>query len=188
MRVPVDELRQAVASAGERRLRPATYYCIVPSPLGELLLAGDGERLSALYMETHGTWPQKQADWVWNEAPFRGVCAQLEEYFAGERRVFQIALALQGTEFQRRVWAELERIPYGTTTSYGELARRLGDAKACRAVGLANGRNPVSIIVPCHRVIGANGDLTGYGGGIDNKRWLLRHEGALGGQQGLALQ
>lgn len=188
MRLRDDELRQAVARASGGGPRVATYFCIVPSPLGELLLAGDGERLGALYMDAHDIWPQKQPHWIWDEAPFRRVRAQLDAYFAGTLRVFDLPLALAGTPFQQRVWQALLEIPYGVTISYGELARRLGDPKASRAVGLANGRNPVSIIVPCHRVIGADGALTGYGGGLDNKRWLLTHEGALGGQRGLALQ
>lgn len=173
------ELGQAIAVATRSRIRARTWYCIAPSPLGELLLASDGSGLSALYMETHAVWPQKQADWIWDEAPFREVRAQLDAYFAGTLRAFDLPLAMVGTPFQRRVWAALMEIPHGTTISYGELAKRIGDPNASRAVGLANGRNPVSIIVPCHRVIGANGSLTGYGGGLDNKRWLLRHEGAL---------
>ena len=173
------ELGQAIGAATRSRFGARTWYCIAPSPLGELLLTHDCEGLSALYMEAHETWPQKRPDWIWDEAPFREVRAQLDAYFAGARRHFDLPLALAGSAFQRRVWAALMEIPYGSTISYGELAKRIGDANASRAVGLANGRNPVSIIVPCHRVIGANGNLTGYGGGLDNKRWLLRHEGAL---------
>lgn len=105
--------------------------------------------------------------------------AQFVEYFAGERREFELQLAPRGTEFQRRVWTELQRIPYGATISYGELARRLGDPKAVRAVGRANGANPIWIVIPCHRVIGADGSLTGYGGGIEVKRKLLELEGAI---------
>jgi methylated-DNA-[protein]-cysteine S-methyltransferase len=105
--------------------------------------------------------------------------AQLAEYFAGNRTAFDLPLDASGSDFERQVWTLLRAIPYGATTSYGELARRLGDVKLSRAVGAANGKNPIPIIVPCHRVIGANGDLTGFGGGIDRKRWLLEHEGAL---------
>jgi methylated-DNA-[protein]-cysteine S-methyltransferase len=101
---------------------------------------------------------------------------QLEEYFRGERRRFELALAPEGTEFEHKVWAEVCRIPFGSTDSYGEIARRLGDPDAARAVGAANARNPIAIVVPCHRVIGADGDLTGYAGGIDRKKWLLDHE------------
>jgi methylated-DNA-[protein]-cysteine S-methyltransferase len=103
----------------------------------------------------------------------------LEEYFARARTTFDLPLDPSGTAFQRRVWDALRAIPYGATTSYGELARRLGDPRATRAVGTANGQNPIPIIVPCHRVIGAHGELTGFGGGLDRKRWLLEHEGAL---------
>ena len=114
-----------------------------------------------------------QADWIEDPAGFGDVIAQLEAYFAGELTEFDIVLDLEGTEFQKRVWAELLTIPYGQTRSYGEMARNLGKPGASRAVGLANGRNPVSIIVPCHRVIGADGSLTGYGGGLDRKTHLL---------------
>jgi methylated-DNA-[protein]-cysteine S-methyltransferase len=110
--------------------------------------------------------------------PLAAAAAQLDEYFAGERRDFDLELDLRGTEFQRAVWDELLRIPYGETMSYGELARRLGRPERVRAVGAANGRNPVAIVVPCHRVIGADGSLTGYGGGLDRKRALLAVEGS----------
>jgi methylated-DNA-[protein]-cysteine S-methyltransferase len=104
---------------------------------------------------------------------------QLAEYFARSRTTFDLPLDAVGSVFQRRVWDALRAIPYGTTVSYSELARRLGDSRATRAVGAANGRNPIPIIVPCHRVVGARGELTGFGGGLDRKRWLLEHEGAL---------
>jgi len=104
------------------------------------------------------------------------VCEQLAAYFAGDLRKFNVSLAAAGTDFQHRVWRELAQIPFGASISYGELARRIGNPAASRAVGRANGQNPISIIVPCHRVIGANGTLTGYGGGSDRKRWLLDHE------------
>ena len=105
-------------------------------------------------------------------------CEQLTAYFSGDLQQFELRLAPHGTEFQKKVWQELCRIPFGASISYGELARRIGQPTASRAVGLANGRNPISIIVPCHRVIGANGTLTGYGGGIERKKWLLEHEAA----------
>jgi len=114
--------------------------------------------------------------WVRRDATFDGVRRQLDEYFAGQRTRFEIALDLAGTPFQRAVWQALCAIPYGITISYGALAQRVGNAKAVRAVGLANGRNPVAIVVPCHRVIGASGALTGYGGGLDNKHRLLALE------------
>ena len=105
--------------------------------------------------------------------------SQLNEYFAGKRTTFDLPLEPSGTDFQLNVWELLRKIPYGVTTSYGELARRLGDPQASRAVGAANGANPIPIIVPCHRVVGSKGELTGFGGGIERKRWLLEHEGAL---------
>lgn len=113
-------------------------------------------------------------------------CRQLREYFAGERREFEVAIDVEATDFQREVWSELQKIPYGETRSYGQIAEALGKPKAMRAVGLANGKNPIAILVPCHRVIGSSGALTGYAGGMDAKRWLLEHEGALA-QRTLAL-
>jgi methylated-DNA-[protein]-cysteine S-methyltransferase len=117
-------------------------------------------------------------DWVEdrNSGPLPEAIRQLGEYFTGQRRKFDLPLRLHGTEFQQRVWNVLREIPYGVTWSYGELARRIDNPNASRAVGLANGRNPISILVPCHRVIGADGSLTGYGGGLERKRWLLAHE------------
>jgi methylated-DNA-[protein]-cysteine S-methyltransferase len=150
------------------------YYTTVPSPIGSLLLVSDGAALTALEMEPHrgeaaaGTRP--------DAGPLRAVVEQLAAYFAGERTDFDLPLQAHGTEFQRRVWAGLLTIPYGHTTSYGELAAELGNPTASRAVGLANGRNPIAVIIPCHRVIGRDGSLTGYGGGLDRKRWLLGHE------------
>lgn len=179
MKIAGRELQQAIAGALQGVRPGGVYWCLAPSPVGELLLIGDGTHLRGLWFEGHEEWPPKQPDWHWDEAPFRAVRRQLDEYFSGERRAFELPLAPQGTPFQQRVWTELQKIPYGVTISYGELATRLGDAKAARAVGLANGRNPISIVVPCHRVIGTNGALTGYGGGIENKRWLLVHERAL---------
>ena len=153
-----------------------TYYTSMDSPLGRLLLMSDGEALTGLYMnplpklETNGTESE-------TAAPFPEAKQQLAAYFAGERRGFDLPLSPIGTEFQKRVWDELLNIPYGATISYGELARRIGDPKASRAVGLANGRNPISVIIPCHRVIGASGKLTGYGGGLSRKETLLALEG-----------
>lgn len=155
------------------------FYTHVQSPIGRLLLVSDGESLTGLYMDTpHVPVPEAQG---WREDaganPLPAAARQLEEYFAGKRRAFDLPLHLDGSEFQKRVWRALLEIGYGETWSYGELARRVGNPKASRAVGLANGRNPISILVPCHRVIGADGTLTGYGGGLDRKRWLLAHEG-----------
>lgn len=147
-------------------------FTTVDSPIGALLLLGDGSGLRGLYMEPHAVDP----GWERDDAAFGDAGEQLAAYFAGELREFDLELAPVGTPFQRRVWAALREIPYGETTSYGALAARLGKPGAARAVGLANGRNPISVIVPCHRVIGADGTLTGFGGGLDRKRALLAHE------------
>jgi methylated-DNA-[protein]-cysteine S-methyltransferase len=152
----------------------ATRYATMPSPVGTLLLAGDGESLTGLYLTNHRHGPgDVPADWARDDDSFREATSQLDEYFAGERTAFELPLAPTGTPFQLRVWEALRDIPYGTTESYGALAARIGRPGAARAVGLANGRNPISIVVPCHRVIGSSGDLTGYGGGLDRKRVLL---------------
>jgi methylated-DNA-[protein]-cysteine S-methyltransferase len=153
-----------------------TYYSTTPSPIGELLLTGNGTALTGLYMQVHKHGREISADWSRNEAAFKPARAQLAAYFAGELRRFELRVEMAGTAFQQRVWRALRDIPHGATESYGALANRIGAPKAARAVGLANGRNPISIIVPCHRVIGANGSLTGYGGGIERKQWLLAHE------------
>lgn len=155
-----------------------TYWCETPSPVGPLLLAGDGTSLSLIHFQ-HGRRPFAPApDWMQKRAPFDAAVRQLEEYFTGRRRSFELALEPEGTHFQRSVWRLLRAIPYGATVSYGELARRVGNPRASRAVGLANGSNPLPIVVPCHRVIGSNGSLTGFGGGLDAKRHLLALEGA----------
>lgn len=155
-----------------------TYYTYFESQIDPILLTSDGTALTGCYMVEHKHGPDVAAEWVASDdvAPFAEAKRQLTAYFAGERTEFELPLAPQGTEFQHRVWAELARIPFGTTLSYGELARRIGNPNASRAVGLANGRNPISIIVPCHRVIGANGKLVGYGGGLPRKQALLAHE------------
>ena len=153
----------------------------IGSPLGPLLLSATEQGLSGLFMEGHSSSFRPQPDGKPDPAPFREAADQLEAYFAGTRRVFDLALDLKGTPFQKQVWRELQEIPYGKTISYGELARRIGNPQASRAVGLANGRNPISIIVPCHRVIGADGSLTGYGGGLHNKRALLEWEASASG-------
>jgi methylated-DNA-[protein]-cysteine S-methyltransferase len=154
-------------------------YIHVDSPIGRLLLCSDGVALTGLYMDVPGHAPRglEQAVEDAGAGPLRNAAHQLAEYFGGDRREFDLPLRLQGTDFQRRVWRVLTEIPYGETWSYGQLAKRIDNPKGCRAVGMANGRNPISILVPCHRVIGANGSLTGYGGGVDRKRWLLAHEG-----------
>jgi methylated-DNA-[protein]-cysteine S-methyltransferase len=151
------------------------------SPLGSILIQGDGDFVTGLFMPNHKGLPDVEPSWQQANAPFTAVRAQLAEYFAGTRQQFDLPLKLGGTPFQQQVWQQLLRIPFGETLSYGELAGRVGKPSAARAVGHANGRNPISIIVPCHRVIGANGSLTGYGGGLDNKRWLLAWERRAGG-------
>jgi len=163
-----------------------TAYLTIPSPVGELLLTATAQGLTRVWFEEHRHGGERGADWRraeevggGTERILRAAREQLDAYFAGRLTIFDLPLAASGTPFQERVWAELRSIPFGRTASYGELARRLGEPKAVRAVGSANGRNPISIIVPCHRVIGASGDLTGFGGGIERKRWLLEHEGAL---------
>jgi len=151
-------------------------YTTMESPIGELLLVGDGETLSGLYMQD-GRKPKRIApDWTESATSFTDVKRQLEEYFAGERTTFEVKLAAEGAPFEREVWHALEKIPFGETVSYGEIARRVGQPTAARAVGTANGRNPIAVIVPCHRVIGADGSLTGYGGGLERKRLLLELE------------
>ena len=153
-------------------------YTHFDSPIGRLLLTTDGTALTGLYMEISRKASSTEG-WVEDGtvAPLAETVRQLAEYFAGVRREFDLPLRLKGTAFQQRVWQELTEIPYGETWSYGQLAKRINKPSASRAVGLANGRNPISILVPCHRVIGANGSLTGYGGGLERKQWLLAHEG-----------
>ena len=164
-----------------------TVYAHVDSPIGRLLLLADERSLCGLHMDVAGREPKGRAGWLErpDAAPLRDAARQLEEYFGGARRRFDLPLRLEGTPFQRRVWQALLDIPFGDTESYGQLARRIGNPGASRAVGLANNRNPVAIIVPCHRVIGADGSLTGYGGGLDRKSWLLVHEVAASAQTAL---
>jgi methylated-DNA-[protein]-cysteine S-methyltransferase len=152
------------------------YYCYLDTPIGELLLAGEEGALSMIGFPKGSMRREPEADWIFNEKPLANACTQLSEYFAGRRKEFDLPLKLNGTEFQVSVLEALQGIPYGQTTSYGEIARRIGRPKAVRAVGAANGRNPIPIVVPCHRVIGSTGDLTGFGGGLDTKEALLRLE------------
>jgi methylated-DNA-[protein]-cysteine S-methyltransferase len=152
------------------------YYTYVESPLGQLLVSGDDTGVTGLYLPSGKNATAPHPDWQRDDAALEPAAIQLREYFAGTRQEFDLALNAAGTVFQRRVWAALREIPYGRTASYGETAAAIGAPTASRAVGLANGQNPISIIVPCHRVVGADGSLTGYGGGLDAKRWLLAHE------------
>lgn len=153
-------------------------HTVIDSPVGPLTLVGTGDALSGLYMSRQRHRPPAETFGPSDPAPFTEATRQLRDYFAGQRTEFDLPLAPHGTEFQLRVWKALQQIPYGRTLSYGELATEIGRPSAARAVGLANGRNPISIIVPCHRVVGATGDLTGYGGGLDRKRQLLNLERA----------
>jgi methylated-DNA-[protein]-cysteine S-methyltransferase len=153
-----------------------THYCHLPTPIGTLLLAGDDKGLRRISFQIGSHPAQPAQEWRRTEEPFREAIAQLEGYFAGELHRFDVAMAPEGTPFQREVWAALTGIPYGKTVSYGELARQVGRSTASRAVGAANGRNPIPIIIPCHRVIGADGSLTGFGGGLPIKRRLLELE------------
>ena len=151
------------------------HYRTIDSPIGPLVLAGHGRVLTNLRM-LNQTHEPNRADWVRDDRAFHDAVDQLDAYFAGKRTDFDLELDLAGSEFQRQVWRALLTIPYGETRSYGQIAEQIGAAGAARAVGLANGHNPIAIIVPCHRVIGANGSLTGYGGGLDRKRSLLEME------------
>ncbi|OFE13140.1 cysteine methyltransferase [Pseudohongiella acticola] len=153
-----------------------SYYSEVDSPLGVLTLTGNGDALTGLYMTAQKHRPALPARSVRDDKRFVQVREQLAAYFAGELQCFDVPLAGKGTDFQQQVWQALCDIPFGVTESYGALAMRLGKPSAPRAVGMANGRNPIGIIVPCHRVLGASGALTGYGGGIARKQWLLAHE------------
>ena len=162
------------------------YYTHCDSPVGTLLLMAGDKALTGIHFPG-GRQPEIEAGW--RERPdhpvLRAATRQLEEYFAGRRRTFDLPLAPEGTPFQRDVWKALRAIPYGETQSYGDIARRIGRPKAVRAVGAANGANPISIVVPCHRVIGADGSLTGYGGGLPRKKKLLALERAASGQSEL---
>jgi methylated-DNA-[protein]-cysteine S-methyltransferase len=160
-----------------------THHLIVPSPVDDLLLLSDGDALTTLQFARRGGH-RIDAAWKGPDAVLRDAKRQLDAYFAGKRREFALPLRPEGTEFQQRVWAALRAIPHGVTKSYGQIAREVGNASASRAVGLANGANPIAVIVPCHRVIGADGSMTGFGGGIERKRWLLAHEGWTEGKEG----
>ena len=156
----------------------ATRYCYTESPVGRIRLVGHDDILTGLHLADHERCPVPDPDWRADPTGFAGVRRQLDEYFAGDRRQFDIEVELHGSPFQVAVWSALRTIPYGETTSYAAIARAVGRPAAVRAVGAANGRNPVSIVVPCHRVIGADGSLTGYGWGVDRKAWLLELEQA----------
>jgi methylated-DNA-[protein]-cysteine S-methyltransferase len=158
-------------------------YRHVDSPVGRIRLSGrDDGVLTGLHLADHHRCPPPGMGWTCDDTAFAGVREQLEEYFAGARTDFDVPLDLEGSPFQVAVWTALRAIPYGETTSYAGIARAVGRPDAVRAVGAANGRNPISIIVPCHRVVGADGSLTGYGWGVERKAWLLQHERIATGQ------
>lgn len=162
------------------QITSAPSHCSrLASPIGQLLLVGRPGVLTGLYVSDHERCPPAGADWVEDDAAFADARRQLDEYFGGERTTFDLEIDLEGagTPFQVKVWQALLDIPFGQTITYGEQARRIGSPSAFRAVGAANGRNPVSVVVPCHRVVGASGALTGYGWGTERKSWLLQHEG-----------
>jgi len=163
---------------------PVLSFTSTPSPLGTLILVAEGDALAGVYFADGPVTVTPRPEWVRDDRPLRAAATQLAEYFAGRRTTFDLALAPRGTPFQRAVWDELLRIPYGETRSYGELARALGKPAAQRAVGGANHNNPISIVVPCHRVIGADGSLTGYGGHVSRKRQLLDLEARVGSARG----
>jgi methylated-DNA-[protein]-cysteine S-methyltransferase len=150
-----------------------THFTLVPSPVGTLTLVGDGDAVTGLYFETGSSIVTPRPGWKRDDHRLRSAAAQLAEYFAGKRTRFELAIAPRGTGFQKAVWAALLRIPFGQTASYGDIARAIGKPAASRAVGGANHRNPLSIIIPCHRVIGTDGTMTGYGGELYRKRLLL---------------
>lgn len=152
------------------------YYRYLATPIGELLIAGDEAALRVVGFPQGSMRREPEPQWIYNEKPFDAACEQLTAYFAGTLTEFDLELRPGGTDFQLQVLRELRKIPYGTTVSYGEIARRIGRPRAVRAVGRANGRNPIPIIIPCHRVIGSSGQLTGFGGGLPTKEALLRLE------------
>ncbi len=151
-------------------------YCYYKAPFGELLLVRTKKGLEELHFPNYHKANTPRAEWVNAPLFFKDVIQQLKEYFMGKRKEFTIPLNPTGTSFQMRVWSELQKIPFGTTSSYLDIAKRIHNPKACRAVGGANNKNPISIIIPCHRIIGKDGSLTGFGGGLEVKEFLLNHE------------
>lgn len=150
-------------------------YSVVSSPIGDIVISGHELVSGVDFADSRGA-PHVAANWERDDGAFPEVTRQLRAYFAGELTRFELDLDTGGTPFQQRVWSALQRIPYGTTTTYGKIAAELGEPRAVRAVGAANGRNPISIIIPCHRLVGSDGNLTGYGGGLPRKQWLIAHE------------
>lgn len=162
---------------GDPALEKFLNYTMVETPIGEILVAGDDDAIHVI----HFAPAEPHDDWTRNDASLKYASVQLRSYFAGKRRDFDFPLSPRGTEFQLAVWNALREIPYGETTTYGTLAKTIGRPDAVRAVGAANGANPIPIVIPCHRVIGSTGSLTGFGGGLPVKRWLLDHEARVAG-------
>ena len=168
-------------------MTPNTRYTVLKTPIGDLLVVGAHEAeldqfaLTGVFMTGQKYEPFVDAAWMRDDNPFADAEKQLLAYFAGELAVFDLPMTPRGSEFQRSVWMALRDIPFGTTQTYGEIAGRVADRSKTRAVAAAIGRNPIGIVVPCHRVIGADGSLTGYAGGLERKRWLLDHEAAVSG-------
>ena len=152
------------------------YYIYHKTPIGNIFIAGDGKVIKQMSFPEGSKQRRPQPDWQQTKQPFKRAIKQLDHYFQGKLKTFDLPLDPDGTEFQRQVWKALLDIPYGETTSYGELAQTIDRPKAARAVGAANGANPIPIVIPCHRVIGSTGALTGFGGGLPTKQWLLAHE------------
>jgi methylated-DNA-[protein]-cysteine S-methyltransferase len=158
---------------------PPTSYGYAATPLGRVLVVSTETEVIGLYFDAHERTPEVPDGGARESAPLTVITAQLDEYFSGARTTFDVPLRLDGTPFQRAVWSALLQIPYGSTSTYAQIAMQLGNPRATRAVGAANGRNPISIVIPCHRLVGAGGALTGYGWGLDRKRRLLELEGAV---------
>ena len=156
-----------------------SFCTFMPSPLGRLFLSGDEHGLAGIHIDTPERPAKADSDAIEDPAPFHDAIEQLQAYFAGDMQDFDLKLNPQGTDFQQRAWQALQQIPYGQTITYGEQAKRMGDVNASRAVGGANGANPIPIIIPCHRVVGSDGSLTGFGAGLPVKEWLLQHESGL---------
>ena len=172
----ISSINRQTSASPKAHPQKARYYCVIESPVGRLLLAGNAQALTHVSFQD-GRYPtQPDPQWTYSETPFQKSIQQLHEYFSGKRKTFKIKLAPEGTPFQRKVWDALQTIPYGRTLSYGQIANAIGKPQAVRAVGAANGQNPLSIVIPCHRVIGSNGKLVGFGGGLPIKEALLSHE------------
>lgn len=154
-----------------------TYYTFAETPVGTVLFTGNGQAIAAMYWKVFKRTPLVRPDWIENRAPFEEIIRQLDEYFAGKRDTFDLVYEVKGTDFQKSVWRELAKIPYGKVSSYKEIAAAVGRPGAVRAVGTAIGSNPLSIVIPCHRVLGSSGQLCGYAGGLPAKARLLQIEG-----------